>query len=356
MPHRAGFATAIMALGLLSGMGFSALSAIENQQGDLDNSGTIDAVDLVLLTNYQSGNLDSLPAQFGQIAEVDPIVGVMRRVPAGTFTQGSPGDEPCRGTDEAQFSHTLIRNLAVMETEVTRQMWADLRAAQPTLQLDPTVETFGSGPDNPVQSMNWYEGLLFANLLSAERGLTRCYYTDAAFTVPIDATNYITGPFHCNWNADGYRLPTEGEWERFCRGGTATPFWIVEPDFSADNCNSVVTTPGTWPLLETAVWFCANIYDPAGNTTSKPIANKAANPWGMFDTHGNVNEWCWDWYDSYPTGSATNYAGASSGSHRVIRGGCWSDTTRYCRSACRQPFMPGSRHHANGFRLVRTLP
>ena len=103
--------------------------------------------------------------------------------PSG-FVQGSTTDEPCRSTAETQFTHVLTRDLAVMETEITRQMWADLKAVQPTLPIDPTNTSYGSGMTNPVQNPTWYETVLFANLLSVRNGLTRCYYKDVAFTDP----------------------------------------------------------------------------------------------------------------------------------------------------------------------------
>jgi len=355
MKHRVGILGVAVVLGLLGWLGLGSLRAKETLPGDLDKSGAIDAADLVLLANYQAGNLDPLPAQCGYLFEVDSIVGVLRGVPAGTFTQGSPGDEPCRIPDETQFSHTLTRDLAVMATEVTRRMWADLLAVQPTLPVDPTNTSWGAGVNNPVQNNTWYEAVLFANLLSVERGLVRCYYTDAGFTTPIDAANYTTGPFYCNWDANGYRLPSEGEWEYCCRAGTATPFWIAEPDFTSGDCSSYPTTPGTWPQLESAAWLCANTYDPAGDFTSKPVGLKTPNPWGLYDTHGNVWERCWDWYGGYPSGSATDHLGASPDLFRVIRGGYWSDTAGYCRSACRGNTSPDSRNIGIGFRLVRTI-
>ncbi len=241
-------------------------------KGDLNEDGVVDAVDAVLLVNLQAGNLATLYAA-GDFYQVDRIAGVLRFVPAGTFTQGSPADEPCRQSDETQFSHTLTRNLAVMETEVTRQMWADLLAAQPTLPADPTDTTYGAGMSNPVQNNTWYEAVLFANLLSFQQGLTRCYYTDAGFTTPIDATNYTAGNYHCDFAATGYRLLTEGEWEYCCRAGTTTPFWIAEPNYNSGNCSSC--TSGLFPNLESVAVFCAN--EP-GSTVE--VATKLSNPVG----------------------------------------------------------------------------
>jgi len=312
---------------------------------------------------FFNGAVTSDPSQSacgeaGDLYETDSIVGNLRCVPAGDFTQGSPTNEPCRYEDEGpQFIHTLTRDLAVMETEVTRQMWSELKAAQPSLPNDPTDTDYGSGMANPAQNLSWYEAVLFANLLSLEQGLTRCYYTDASFTNPITASNYQTDTMYCNFSADGYRLPTEGEWEYFCRAGTNGPYYVNEPNYNSGSCDSSSCNHNRLPNLEDVAWFCANRYDPAGNNTSKPVGLKDANPWGLRDVHGNVYEWCWDWYSStYPWGSATDYAGSGSGSYRAVRDGDWSDYARFCRSAVRSDFSPGSRYYYLGFRLLRSLP
>jgi len=281
--------------------------------------------------------------QPGDLYAVDSIAGDLMWVPAGTFTQGTPPGEPCSW--ESQFTHTLTRNLAVMATEVTQGMWSALKAAQSTLPVNPSGH---SGADCPVENVTWYEAVLFANLLSVQQGLTRCYYTDAGFTTPVTSSNYTTGPFYCNFNADGYRLPTEGEWEYFCRAGTTTPYWIAEPNYNSGNCDSC--TPGLLPSLESAVVFCANDPD-----STADVATKLPNPWGLYDTHGNVYEWCWDWTGPYPTGNAAGYTGPESGSNRVLRGGSWSAYPHSCLSAARSYYAPGGRINSLGFRLVRGL-
>jgi len=178
--------------------------------------------------------------------------------------------------------------------------------------------------------------------------LTPCYYTDASFTVVMDSTNYLTERKHCNFDAGGYRLPTEGEWEYICRAGTAGPFSILEPNYSAATCSSC--TGGELPNLETVATFCAN--DPGGTTA----AGGNANPWGLKNIHGNVAEWCWDKYGTYPSGNQTDYPGVSSGSARVFRDGGWSFEASFCRSANRSNQSPDSRFNFLGFRLVRNSP
>ncbi|MBN2383984.1 formylglycine-generating enzyme family protein [bacterium] len=286
----------------------------------------------------------------GELYSTDPIVGNMRYVPGGTFTQGSLTTEPCRNSDETQFNHTLTRNIAVMETEVTRQMWADLKAVRPTLPTDPTDTSSGSGMTNPAQNMSWHETVLFANLLSFTNGLTRCYYKDASFTDPVTSSNYTSGDFYCDFGANGYRLLSEGEWEYAARAGTGTPFSCNETNYTSGNCGDDSCTEGTLPTLEQYAVFCAN----RPPTYSAPVGSKLANPWNLKDMHGNVWEWCWDWEGTYP-GDMTDYTGPGSGSYRVRRGGCWNFSARYCRSAFRISYTPGFRNYYLGFRLARTV-
>lgn len=277
----------------------------------------------------------------------DPIVGNMRFVPAGSFTQGSPSSEACRASNETQFVHTLTKDMMVMETEVTRDMWADLKAVQPGLPKDPTDTSQGSGDSNPVQNITWYEAVLFANLLSHQNGYAKAYYKDAGFTEAVNADNYASGDIYCKYDADGYRLPTEGEWEYFARAGTTGAFLVNEPGYDASTCGSC--TPGTFPNLESVAWFCAS-----GGNATHPVGRKVANAWGLRDVHGNVWEWCWDWWGVYPGGSQTDYRGAETGIIRVARGGGWGNLPSHCRLANRGSGGPDQRNTAIGFRLLRS--
>ena len=253
----------------------------------------------------------------GDLYAIEPIVGNMRFISAGIYKQGSPDKEPCRKkNEEPRFTHVLTKDIVVMETEVSRQMWANLKAVQPMAPDDPSDTDTSPTMNHPVQECSWHKSVLFANLLSLQNGFLRCYYKDAAFTIEVDAANYdIDDEFYCDFAADGYRLPTEGEWEYFTRAGTSDPFSCDEFYYNSNKCESC--SLGDLQTLERYCVYCAG-----GLKQAKVVGSKWPNPWNLKDVHGNVWEWCWDWYAvGYSTETVTDYLGPCSGSYRVFRGG-----------------------------------
>jgi len=137
---------------------------------------------------------------------------------------------------------------------------------------------------------------------------------------------------------NGYRLPTEAEWEYACRAGTTTAF---------NNGNNDYTNSSS---ISNVAWWRTN----SGDNTHQ-VGLKTANAWGLYDMHGNVMEWCWDRYGSYPSEAQNNPTGAVTGSYRVLRGGCWySYYGGNLRSAYRYDYYPNYRGDFIGFRLVRS--
>lgn len=290
----------------------------------------------------------STPTPSGPTPTSPPVPTGFVYVAPGTFTMGSPEGEICREADETQHEVTLTKGFFMQQTEVTRQMWADLKAVQASLPDDPSAVDSSPTMDHPVQFVTWNESLLYANLLSLQNGYTRCYYTDATFETPVDDTNYMDGPFFCNFNASGYRLPTESEWEYACRAGTTTAFSCVEGNYSAENCAEC--NEGALPTLEQYCAYCANTSD-----TTNVVGSKLPNPWDLYDMHGNVWEWCWDWYASYPEESVTDPTGPADGDDHMRRGGAWRLVAQTCRSASRFIISPDYRFTFQGFRIVRPV-
>lgn len=207
----------------------------------------------------------------------------------------------------------------VLRDEGTRTTWKvqlppfQLAAVPVTRALYQTIcnnaPASAAGPRTPVTEVSWLDAVRFCNLFSRTAGLTPCY----AFGDDPDARDVV-----CDWQADGYRLPSEAEWEHACRAG------------------STDVRPGE---LDDIAWYRAN----SGGHVHD-VATRAASPWGLFDMIGNVWEWCWDIYDP------TVY-----GPYRVFRGGGWNDHPRGCRASCRRKSHPTFRVDDLGFRLARAL-
>jgi len=216
-------------------------------------------------------------------------------LPAGTFSMGSPAEE--LGWDDDEVLHSVeLSAFAMMTTEVTQAQWQAIMGSNPS--------DF-KGDNLPVEQVSWEDVQVFIQKLN-ERDPGK-----------------------------GYRLPTEAEWEYACRA-SSTGKWCFGDDEAR---------------LGDYAWYGAN-----SDGRTHPVGQKRANAWGLHDMHGNVDEWCQDWYGSYPSGSVTNPTGASSGSVRVYRGGRWFYSAVFCRSAGRDDIIPSYRGSYLGFRLARTLP
>jgi len=138
-----------------------------------------------------------------------------------------------------------------------------------------------------------------------------------------------------------YRLPTEAEWEYACRAGGAAA--LEDQELTALICEYD-------PVVDAMAWYCGN-----ADGHSHPVALKNPNAWGLYDIHGNVMEWCQDWYGDYPAGAATDPAGPPASMSKVIRGGSWFSSAKNCRAAFRGKWASNSRSHYIGLRLLKEL-
>ena len=267
---------------------------------------------------------------------------------AGSFTMGSPIDEPGRFDDETQHLVTLTKDFWLGKYEVTQGQW---KAVMGTTLLDQVnlhqaniarpheVNKYigNIGDDYPMYCVNWNEALEFCRTLTErERSAGRL------------PTGYE------------YTLPTEAQWEYTCRAGTTTALFNGIIVFLGEN---------NAPALDGVAWYSGNSsvgYEgagwdtkdwpnkqyPSGMAGPRKVGGKKPNRWGLYDMIGNIYEWCLDWYGDYPTGSVTDPTGPSSGSLRVIRGGSWYDYARNCRSAGRPSDDPRGRYINYGFRVA----
>ena len=239
------------------------------------------------------------------VKTVDGIEYAFRWCPPGTFLMGSPEDEPGRYDNETQHSVTLTRGFWMLETEVTQAMWQSVMGTDPS---------HFKGAQNPVECVSWTECDEFCDKLSSKLGLT-------------------------------LSLPTEEQWEYACRAGTTTAYSFGSSlNGQEANCNGNYPygTSTKGPYLEKTV----------------PVKSYAPNAWGLYDMHGNVMEWCQDWYDSdyYAESPMSDPTGPSSGPYRVFRGGSWSDYAQGCRSSCRNGDTLGNGNTGLGFRVVLASP
>jgi formylglycine-generating enzyme required for sulfatase activity len=242
-------------------------------------------------------------------------------VKGGQFTMGSPTGESSRGKDEVQHRVTLS-DFYLGKFAVTQQEFEEVMDSNPS---------HFQGQDLPMENVTWFEAVSFCNELSKLEGFIPAYsITGSGENISV------------TWNhaANGYRLPTEAEWEYACRAGTTTPFH-TGANITPDQANYY----GTYPYNDA----------PSGRyrESTVPVGRMSPNAWGLHEMHGNVWEWCWDWYGEYSPGAQTNPAGSDTGTFRINRGGGWNDFGRHLRSAYRAAHNPENRTFNIGFRLVR---
>jgi len=242
------------------------------------------------------------------------------RVEGGTFQMGSPSG----GDNDERPVHTVtVKSFYISKYEVTQKEWFEIMGTTIHQQRDMANESWslhGEGDNYPMYYVNWYEAVEYCNKRSIKEGLTPAYRGSG---------DNIT----CDWNANGYRLPTEAEWEFAAKGGIK--------DF-------LTTTYSGSNSVDAVAW-----YDGNSGSSTKPVGTKAANSLGLYDMSGNVWEWCWDWKADYPSGSQTDPRGPVSGAYRVLRGGSWFNTAASVRSSYRYSYTPSFRYNNYGFRLVR---
>ena len=231
----------------------------------------------------------------------------MIRIEGGTFLMGSPANEQGRTGSEGPQHQVTVSPFYLARFPVTQAEYEEITGRKPSHYM---------GADLPVEQVNWFDAVNYCNRRSEKEGLTPAYTVNG---------NSVT------WNseANGYRLPTEAEWEYACRAGTQTPY------YSGTSVND-------------AGWHAGN-----SNTRTNPVGGKQPNAWGLYDMHGNVLEWCWDWLGNYSSDSVIDPTGPSSGTSRVYRGGCWSFQAYQVRSAYRFGNNPNLRSFLVGFRVAR---
>jgi formylglycine-generating enzyme required for sulfatase activity len=276
------------------------------------------------------------------------------RVLPGTFVMGSPleeagrlearRDSPSAPSSERapinfeqQHEVTLSRPYLIGTTQVTQAQFESVLGFNPS--------DF-KGPKLPVESVSWYDAVMFCNRLSEQQGMPESSW---AYTIREVRGKPGQHDFEMvvEWRGpecEGYRLPTEAEWEHACRAGSTTA------TYNGDLDTAHLKDEQPNPVLDSIAWFGGN-----SDSSSQRVATKTPNEWGLYDMLGNVWEWVWDWDEMYPSAPILDPIGPDTGENRVIRGGSWSLYARFCRASYRGRDWPGHRFNDIGFRVARTI-
>lgn len=265
--------------------------------------------------------------------EIQKLHDDMILVQGGSFSMGRTTGT---GSSDELPTHRISLNSFYMNRyEVSQSLWYAVMGNCPSATINNRL---------PVDSVSWFAVMVFCNKLSIMDGLTPVYrihpYTNTSeWGASPTSYNETWNRIGCNWSANGYRLPTEAEWEYAARGGTNTPDYLYS---GSDDLNAVA-------------WFDGNDFKGDFPSGSKPSGLKAPNALGLYDMSGNLSEWCWDWFDDsyYRSRDGNNWKGPVFGLFRVLRGGHFLASADLCRITnrnCSSPFLSGKRV---GFRVCR---
>jgi len=229
-------------------------------------------------------------------------------VQGGTFLMGDTlGDG---SINEKPVHKVELSSFYIGKYEITQKEWKAIKGSNPSKNKD---------DDLPVEQVSWIDAVTFCNEISSNEGLALCYnITDTVVT--------------CDFSANGYRLPTEAEWEFAAKGG----IFSLGYKYSGSN------------TLDEVGWYSTN------TDSTILVGQKTANELGLYDMSGNVWEWCNDYYGPFAADSLTNPIGPDTGSYRIRRGGGWGSTAWFCRSTNRFYYNPTKNYYALGFRVVRS--
>ena len=243
------------------------------------------------------------------------------QVKGGTFKMGSKNSDTSAELDEQKEHSVILNTFEISKFEVTVWEWKQfIKANKMKMPIKPS---WGWQDNYPINGITWNEAIAYCNWLSTKEKLQPCYSKK--------------GPnFVCNFKANGYRLPTEAEWEFAAKGGT----------------NSKGFRYSGSDKLEDVAWYKAN-----SNGQPHTVGTKLPNELGIYDMSGNVWEWCWDWYnkDFYKLEKGDNPKGPEMGERRTVRGGSWDSKSNYVRPANRISTIPSKTHEFYGFRIARTI-
>jgi formylglycine-generating enzyme required for sulfatase activity len=281
-------------------------------------------------------------------------------IPAGAFTMGNSVLADADISD-APTRTVILDAFYMAKYELTKAEWNEVRTWGLSNGYTDLVAGAGKANNHPVQGITWYQFVKWCNARSQKEGLTPVYYTNNAQTTVYKTGNVNVTNAQVKWTANGYRLPTEAEWEKAARGGLKSKRFPWGDTISHNQSNYYAYDLYDYDLSGNVNNFHPKFAVGSAPYTS-PVGSFKANDYGLYDITGNVWEWCWDWYGAYTPGSQTNPLGANSGSKRIIRGGSWDRGPGACRIAKRFNSNPSSTIDSNtigtagiGIRLARSI-
>lgn len=263
----------------------------------------------------------------------------MIKIPAGKFMMGSDiGLKEYRPKHEVYIDSFYIDKYETTQAEYTALMKenpTETKKKKPNLE-PPYLENVSVGPNYPVSRISWTDAAKYCNARSRNEKLEPCYDENT---------------WECDFTKNGYRLPTEAEWEYACRAGTTTTYYF------GDDVNELSKYANYWPdaakyyeaMADIGIWE-------KPLPTLQPVGQKKPNSWGLYDMLGNVREWCNDWYDEtyYTRSPESNPQGPEKGEYKVTRGGGYIDGNARCYD--RSPHKMDVHWACVGFRCVRNCP
>ena len=265
-------------------------------------------------------------------------------IPAGSFTMGDALD----GQSDAPTHQVQVSGFYMGKHEVSWSLWQEVRSWAVDNGYDDLEGVgAGKGDEHPVHSVNWYHVVKWCNAASERAGLDPVYYLSGAVYRSGESTSVTI-----DYSKQGYRLPTEAEWEKAARGGESGKRFPWGDTIDHSHANYWESTFYSYDSGDGTGAHPS--YDDGGTPYTAPVGSFAANGYGLYDMGGNLWEWCNDWYDSsyYSSSPDTDPQGPSTSSYRVLRGGCWSYDASVCRVAYRDGSYPDYRFSDFGFRLA----
>jgi len=262
------------------------------------------------------------------------------------FNEGSSAELPVHSVTISAFY--------MGKYEVTQQEWLT------TIGINP-ASGYGVGGNYPVYNVSWYEIIKYCNLRSIAESLSPVYTINNS-TDPADwgdvptSSNATWNAAICNWSVNGYRLPTEAEWEYAARGGLSGQRFPNGTTISHSTNGDTQATYNAQPSILSYDVSPTTGYHPVYGESSSQVGSFNSNGYGLCDMTGNLWELCWDWSSStyYSSSPSNNPTGPASGSYRIKRGGGWINGASYCRVARRNNYDPFRYLFYLGFRLART--